>query len=147
MFIEHYYYISLLSFLMGTFALGTCKLLCLEQLNIGCDNLLAFHWNFSGFHDNILVQFSVGVSRSALPVCTASSTATLVQSGTTTSTRSSVVPATSPLPMQTNATVSATHVSTTYHVPRGEFNVNKKFWKECNKQYFHLKASIYRERF
>ncbi|GFG33306.1 hypothetical protein Cfor_01801 [Coptotermes formosanus] len=60
-----------------------------------------------------------GVPRSAVPVCTPPSTATLVQSGTSASTRPSVVPVTSPLPMQTSATVSATHVSTTYHVPRG----------------------------
>ncbi|XP_023715026.1 mucin-5AC isoform X2 [Cryptotermes secundus] len=61
----------------------------------------------------------VGVPRSALPVCTPSNTATLVQTGTAASTRPSVVPATSPLPLQTNATLSGTHVSTTYHVPRG----------------------------
>ncbi|XP_021935377.1 mucin-5AC isoform X2 [Zootermopsis nevadensis] len=61
----------------------------------------------------------VGVPRSAMPACTTSSTATLVQSVMAASTRPSVVPATSPLPMQSNATVSGTHVSTTYHVPRG----------------------------
>lgn len=70
----------------------------------------------------------MGVPRSALPVCTPSSTATLVQTGTAASTRPSVVPATSPLPLQTNATLSGTHVSTTYHVPRGVFlkKVNKE---------------------
>jgi hypothetical protein len=79
----------------------------------------------------------VGVPRSALPVCTTSSTATLVQSGTAASTRPSVVPATSPLPMQSNATVSTTHVSTTYHVPRGEFvDVSNKFWEELTKHSF-----------
>ncbi|XP_069684282.1 histone deacetylase complex subunit SAP130-A-like isoform X1 [Periplaneta americana] len=58
----------------------------------------------------------VSVQRSALPVCTASASA---HSGTVASTRPSIVPATSPLPHQTNSATSATHVSTTYHVPRG----------------------------
>jgi hypothetical protein len=85
----------------------------------------------------------VGVPRSTLPVCTTSSTATLVQSGTAASTRSSVVAATSSLPLQSNATVSATHVSTTYHVPRGEFaGVNKKFWKELTKPVFLKLSSV-----
>jgi len=66
-----------------------------------------------------------------VPVCTPPSAATLVQSGTSASTRPSVGPATSPLPIQTSATGSATHVSTTYHVPRGKLrNVNRKFWEE-----------------
>lgn len=60
-----------------------------------------------------------GVPRSAVPVCTPPNAATLVQSGTSASIRPSVVPVTSPLTIQTSATGSATHVSTTYHVPRG----------------------------
>jgi hypothetical protein len=41
------------------------------------------------------------------------------------------VPATSSLSLQTNATLSGTHVSTTYHVPRGAFlkEVNEELWE------------------
>ncbi|PSN40505.1 hypothetical protein C0J52_05248 [Blattella germanica] len=61
----------------------------------------------------------IGVARTTLAVCTATSAAPLVQGGTIVSTRPSVVPASSPVSVQTNAPLAATHISTTYHVPPG----------------------------
>ncbi|KAJ9583258.1 hypothetical protein L9F63_022391 [Diploptera punctata] len=60
-----------------------------------------------------------GITRTTLAVCTVASTApSLVQSGTTSS-RPALVPASCPVSIQTSVPGAPTHVSTTYHVPRG----------------------------